>query len=229
MNDSGPGSFAGKPGFHWAFEGEPGPAVLRGPDDPVGPATIKGMPEFLRKANQLTELMILAGPGDAEIGLLRQRYGYRPEAMIEVEASRLEWEASYMNLLADHPASRAELRVRLQARELLYGHLTMYTALIREYDINLSREAGYDPDRPNVSRRRSRGYGYMKSTLKVYRRYMRSAWRLASARPPGTHRRRFGFVSIRSSRGRGCAPRALRLPGCAGPCCRSAGRVRAPG
>jgi len=76
---------------------------------------------------------------------------------------------------------------------------------------------------------RSHGHGYTRSTRKVYRRYMRSAWRLASARPPGTHRRRFELVSTRSSRGRGCAPRALRLPGCAGPCCRSAGRVHAPG
>ncbi len=141
-------------GFRWAFEGEPGPAVLRGPDGPVDSATIEGMPEFLGKANQLTELMILAGPGDAEIDLLRQEYGYRPEAMTEVETSRLEWESSYVDVLAEHPASRAELRVRLQARELLHEHLAMYTALIREYGINLSREIGYNPGRPDVSRRR---------------------------------------------------------------------------
>lgn len=141
-------------GFRWAFDGEPGPAVLRAPDGLVDPVTIDGMPEFLRKANQLTELMILAGPGDEEIGILRQQYGYRPEAMIEVEASRLEWESSYVDLLADHPASRAELRVRLQARELLHEHLAMYQALISEYRINLSREVGYNPERPNVSRRR---------------------------------------------------------------------------
>ena len=55
------------------------------------------MPEFLRKANQLTEMMILAGPGDEEVGILRQQYGYRPEAMTEVEASRLEWEAASCN------------------------------------------------------------------------------------------------------------------------------------
>jgi hypothetical protein len=141
-------------GFRWAFEGEPGPMVLRGPDGLVDPSTITGMPEFLRKANQLAEMMILAGPGDAEVDLLRREYGYRPEAMTEVEASRLEWEASYTDVLATHPASRAELRVRLQARELLHEHLAMYQALIGEYRINLSREIGYDPGRPNVSRRR---------------------------------------------------------------------------
>lgn len=141
-------------GFRWAFDGEPGHGVLRGPDGLIDPATIDGMPEFLRKANQLTELMMLAGPGDEEVDTLRQQYGYRPEAMVEVEASRLEWESSYVDVLADYPASRAELRVRLQARELLREHLAMYQALTSEYRINLSREVGYNPDRPNVSRRR---------------------------------------------------------------------------
>ena len=141
-------------GFRWVFDGEPGPLVLRGPDGLVDPATIDGMPEFLRKANQLAELMVLAGPSDAEVGILRQQYGFRPEAMIEVEASRLEWESSYADVLTNHPASRAELRVRLQARELLHEHLAMYTALTSGYRINLSREVGYNPHRPNVSRRR---------------------------------------------------------------------------
>jgi len=102
--------------------------VLRGPDGLVDSSTTTGMPEFLRKANQLAEMMILAGPGDAEAGLLRQEYGYRLEAMTEVEASRLEWEASSTDVLASQPASRAELRVRLQARELLHEHLAMYQA-----------------------------------------------------------------------------------------------------
>ena len=112
------------------------------------------MCEFLRKANQFAEMMFMAGPGDEEVGILRQHYGYRPEATIEVEASRLEWESSYVDLLAEHPANRAELRVRLQARELLHEHLAMFNELTREYRINLSRELGYDPDRPNVSRSR---------------------------------------------------------------------------
>jgi hypothetical protein len=99
-------------------------------------------------------MMILAGPGDEEIDILREQYGYQPEAMIEVETSRLDWESSYVEPLAEHPASRAELRVRLQARELLHEHLAMYQALTSEYRINLSREVGYNPDRPNVSRRR---------------------------------------------------------------------------
>ena len=111
------------------------------------------MADFLCKANQVAELMILAGPGDEEVDILRQKYGYRPEATTEVRASRLEWESSYVEVLAEYPASRAELRVRLQARELLHEHLALYTELAREYRINLSREIRHDPKRPNVSRR----------------------------------------------------------------------------
>lgn len=154
-------------GIRWAFDGEPGPLVLRGPDGLVDPATIDGMSGFLRKANQIAELMILAGPGDEEVGILRQQYGYQPEAMVEVEASRLEWESSYVNLLAEHPASRAALRVSLQARELLHEHLAMYTALISEYRINLSREVRYDPDRPNLSRRFMVGFADTIPSLRI--------------------------------------------------------------
>jgi hypothetical protein len=154
-------------GVRWAFNGQPGPLVLRSPDGPVDPTTIDGMPEFLRKANQFAELMILAGPSDEEIDILRQEYGYRPEMVTQEEASRLEWESSYVQLLSDHPASRAELRVRLQARELLHEHLEMYQTLVREYRINLGREIGYNPERPNVSRSRMVAFGDAIPSLRI--------------------------------------------------------------
>ena len=155
-------------GFRWAFDGEPGHGVLRGPDGAVvNPATIEGMPEFLRKANQLTEMMLLAGPGDEEIGELREHYGYRPEAMDAVEADRLEWEASYVEILAEHPASKAELRVRLQARELIHEHQATFQALLGEYRISLNRAAGYNPDRPDVSRRRMVAFADAVPSLRI--------------------------------------------------------------
>lgn len=50
-------------GIRWALIGEHGHGVLHGLDGTVvDPTTIEGMPEFLRKANQLTEMMMLAGP-----------------------------------------------------------------------------------------------------------------------------------------------------------------------
>jgi hypothetical protein len=155
-------------GIRWAFDGEPGHGVLRSPDGAVvDPAIIEGMTEFLRKVNQLTEMTMLSGPGDEEVGELREHYGYRPEAMIEIEASRLEWEASYVDILAEHPASKAELRVRLQAREVLHEHLVMFEALISEYRINLTREVGYDPDRPHVSRRRMVAFADAVPSLRI--------------------------------------------------------------
>jgi hypothetical protein len=155
-------------GFRWAFDGEPGHGVLRGQDGAVvDPATIAGMPEFLRKANQLTEMMLLAGPGDEEIGELREHYGYRPEAMDVVEADRLEWEASYVEILAEHPASKAELRVRLQARELIHEHQATFQALLGEYRISLNREVGYNPDRPDVSRRRMVAFADAVPSLRI--------------------------------------------------------------
>jgi hypothetical protein len=105
-------------GVHWAFDGESAHGVLRGPDGAVvDPATIEGMPEFLRRANQLTEMMLLAGPGDEEIGELREHYGYRPEAVDVVGASRLEWEASYVeNSPSIQPARRSCACLRPAAR-----------------------------------------------------------------------------------------------------------------
>jgi hypothetical protein len=154
-------------GFRWAFEGEPGAMVLRGPGGLVDPATITGMPEFLRKASQLTEMMLLAGPGDEEVGELREHYGYRPEAMDAVEADRLKWEASYVDILAEYPATKAELRVRLQVRELLHEHQAMFQALLTEYRIDLNREVGYSPDRPNVSRRRMVAFADAVPSLRI--------------------------------------------------------------
>jgi hypothetical protein len=86
---------------------------------------------------------------------------------LTVLQNSLEWESSYVELLAEHPASRAELRVRLQARELLHEHLAMYTALIREYGINLSREIGCNPGRPNMSRRRMVSFGDTIPSLRI--------------------------------------------------------------
>lgn len=109
------------------------------------------MPEFLRKANQFGEFFILAGPADEELEDLR-KVGYRPEATTEVERSRLAWEQTYAGLLAGDPISRAELRVRVQARDLRHEHRDLFAKLMAEYRVNLTREAGYDASHPHCSR-----------------------------------------------------------------------------
>lgn len=153
-------------GVIWAFTGKPGPLTLRGPSGRVDPATIAGMPQFLRKANQFGEFFILAGPADEELEDLRQ-LGYRPEASTEVERSRLAWERTYVGLLADDPLSRAELRVRVQARELLHEHLDLFTELVAEYHVNLTREVGYDPARPHRSRKRMVAFADLIPSLRI--------------------------------------------------------------
>ncbi len=153
-------------GVSWAFTGSPGPLTLRDPHGLVDPASIEGMPGFLRKANQISEMLILTGPADEEVDELRQ-LGYRPEATAEAEATRLEWEETYAGLLADDPVSRSELRVRVQARELLHEHLDLYTELTAEYKINLHREIRHDPHRPKLSRRRMVAFADLMPSLRI--------------------------------------------------------------
>ncbi|MFF4802242.1 hypothetical protein ACFY1U_28205 [Streptomyces sp. NPDC001351] len=140
-------------GAMWAFAGERAPLSLYGPSGKVDTGLIPGMRAWLRKANQFAEFQLLAGPRDEEIEDLR-RHGYRPETTREAFRSRLEWEEIYVGLLADDPVSRHELRVRVQAREILHEHFDLLKELLAEYRIDLHREIGLDPARPGSGRPR---------------------------------------------------------------------------
>ena len=66
--------------------------------------------------------------------LLRERYGYKPEATVEAGRSRLEWEQEFVGLLADTPPKDpAELRVWIQAREVLHENLELLVGVFKEY------------------------------------------------------------------------------------------------
>ncbi|MBK3556084.1 hypothetical protein JHN55_05935 [Streptomyces sp. MBT56] len=140
-------------GAAWALVGERAPLVLRGPSGRVDMDTVPELRDLLRKANQYAEFQLLAGPRDEEIEDLR-RLGYRPEAVREVTRSRLELEETYAGMLADDPVSRHELRVRIQAREILHEHHDLLQELLAEYRIDLHREIGLDPNRPRSGRPR---------------------------------------------------------------------------
>ncbi|WP_371579562.1 hypothetical protein [Streptomyces sp. NBC_01314] len=140
-------------GAMWAFTGERAPLSLYGPAGKVDAASIPGMQTWLRKINQFAEFHLLAGPKDEEIEDLR-RHGYRPETTREAFGSRLEWEEIYVGLLADDPVSRQELRIRVQAREILHEHFELLRELLAEYRIDLHREIGLDPTRPGSGRPR---------------------------------------------------------------------------
>lgn len=139
-------------GVGWAFTGRRLQPQLREPSGPIDPASRPWMPDFLRKAAQFTEYQMLAGPQDAEVPELR-RLGYRPEEVEKGSRSRVDWEAFYADLLAGDPISRAELRVRVQAREIIHEHYERLRDLCAEYRLDLLRATGVDPARPKASRR----------------------------------------------------------------------------
>jgi hypothetical protein len=107
--------------------------------------------QFLRATGQFAETALVAGPADEEIPQLR-KYGYRPEIVSQSTQSRLAWESSYRDVLINHPADRAELRVRLMARELVHEHLDVFNEIKAEYRIDLRRLMRPDPDRPRSMR-----------------------------------------------------------------------------
>ncbi|MGW0767775.1 hypothetical protein [Streptomyces sp. NPDC002676] len=140
-------------GAAWALVGERAPLVLRGPSGDVDMDTVPELRDLLRKANQYAEFQLLVGPRDEEIEGLR-RLGYRPEAVRDAARSRLEWEQTYAGMLADDPISRHELRVRVQAREILHEHYELLRELLAEYRIDLHREIGLDTAHPRSGRPR---------------------------------------------------------------------------
>ncbi|WP_217561735.1 hypothetical protein [Streptomyces sp. GbtcB6] len=153
-------------GAMWAFAGERVPLSLYGPSGKVDAGPIPGMQAWLRKVNQYAEFQLLAGPRDEEIEDLRRR-GYRPEATREAFRSRLEWEEIYVGLLADDPVSRHELRVRVQAREILHEHFDLLKELLAEYRIDLHREIGLDPARPESGRPRMVAFADQMPSVRV--------------------------------------------------------------
>ncbi|WP_406323767.1 hypothetical protein [Streptomyces sp. NBC_01637] len=143
-------------GAGWAFTGKRLQLQLRRSTQVVDPATLpEGMADGFRRATQYTEYQLLAGPQDADLpSCVNCQLGYQPEKLEEVRRSRLGWETFYADLLADDPISAAELRVRVQAREIIHEHLKLLNDLCAEYRMDLPQATGVDPERPKVSRSR---------------------------------------------------------------------------
>ncbi|MGW4227605.1 hypothetical protein ACWEG1_29575 [Streptomyces bauhiniae] len=140
-------------GAGWALAGKRLELQLRGPSGVVDLVTMPGMTESFRWATQYTEYQLLAGPQDADLPRLRQ-LGYRPEKLEEASQSRLGWETFYADLLAGDPISATELRVRVQAREIIHEHRGLLKELCAEYRLDLGQATGVNPARPRASRGR---------------------------------------------------------------------------
>jgi hypothetical protein len=74
---------------------------------------------------------------------------------------------NYVGLLADDPVSRQELRVRVQAREILHEHFELLQELLAEYRIDLHREIGLDPARPGSGRPRMTAFADRMPSVRI--------------------------------------------------------------
>lgn len=97
---------------------------------------------------------MMAGPRDEELEVLRERYGYKPEATIEAGRSRLEWEQEFVGLLTEAPPTDpAELRVWIQAREVLHENRELLVGVLKEYAFPIRHlSGGFGADDPERSR-----------------------------------------------------------------------------
>lgn len=129
-------------GVHWAFQGAE--KVLQVHDADGGIIDLDQFPREMRiRATQGFEYQVLAGPRDEEVKLLRERYGYKPEGTEEVGRSRLEWELEFVGLLVDTPPKDpTELRVWIQAREVVHENLELLVEVFKEYGLPIRRLTG---------------------------------------------------------------------------------------
>lgn len=141
-------------GAVFAFTGAEGLMTVRdsGTGAETTEAKLPGVGALRRKYAQLGETLLIAGPADDEVALLRQN-GYRPETSEAMAASRLAWEELYVGMLRDgDPISASELRVRVMARELCHEHIDLFNELLAEYRVPLERALGINPQRPGSGR-----------------------------------------------------------------------------
>ena len=129
-------------GVHWAFQGLEGVFKVHNAAGEI--IDIEQFPgELLVRATQGLECQVLAGPDGEEERLLREHFGYRPEATAEAGRSRLDWEQTFVGLLADTPPKDpAELRVWIQACEVANENLEILNEAFTEYGLPIRRLIG---------------------------------------------------------------------------------------
>ena len=140
-------------GIFWALLGDQVAPGIWNEHGQVDPSILPGGRSTIRKMAQFADLDFLTGARDADLEDLRKR-GYRPEVTIEAGKDRLTWEQTYEGILADNDkVSNDELRIRIQARELMHDHLDLFVTTLHEYGLSLS-QLGFDsakqPDTRNM-------------------------------------------------------------------------------
>lgn len=131
-------------GVHWAFKGEKVRGfVIKGPDGKLADVG-DSLPFSLVDMNQYGEMRLLAGARDEDIESLRKK-GYKPEAAAARFLTRVEFESDFAARLRSgdiKPKSSKELRVWIQAREVMHEHIDLLTELFAEYRISIEKTFG---------------------------------------------------------------------------------------
>lgn len=154
-------------GVHWAFQGVEG--IFEVHDSAGDRIELEQFPPEMRiRATQGFECQVLAGPADGEERTMREQYGWRPEAGTEVGNGRLQWEQQFVELLATTPPKDpAELRVWIQAREVVHENLELLEETFKEYGLPLRRLTGGFGDDPEQRRTFISGFFDRMPSLRV--------------------------------------------------------------
>ena len=129
-------------GVHWAFLGKE--STLRIYSSETGQPIFSDVvtSEVLCRWNQWTQVRLLAGPPDGDVPLMRERYGYAPEKTHEMGNDRLEFEQFFEQMTREDPVSAAEMRLRVQAREVVHENLELIVEVFREFAIPIRKLTG---------------------------------------------------------------------------------------
>lgn len=131
-------------GAHWAFRGEKVRGfVVGGPEDKLADV-IKSLPFSPVDLNQWCEMRLLAGARDEDIVTLREN-GYKPEIVAENFLTRVAFESEFAERLRSgeiKPKNPEELRIWIQAREIMHEHIDLLTELLADYHISIERTFG---------------------------------------------------------------------------------------
>jgi hypothetical protein len=140
-------------GVHWVFDGVEKTLQIHDVDGNVVDSDLFTR-EMRVRGTQGFEYALMAGPRQEEEAVLRERYGYKPEATEEEGLRRLEREQEFVGLLQDTPPEDpAELRVWIQAREVTHEHLELLTDVFKEHGLSTRvLDGGFGEDRPQGRR-----------------------------------------------------------------------------
>src|SRR5579884_206435 len=129
-------------GVHWAFLGKESLMGIYSTEtrEPVVSEAVGG--EMLCRWNQWTQIHLMAGPPDHEVPRMREQYGYAPEKAHDAGTDRLDFEQYFEAMTKEEPVSAAEMRLRVQAREVIHENLDLIVEIFDEFAMPIRNLSG---------------------------------------------------------------------------------------